>query len=171
MALWYSGGKKETNADLLDRLFDNFRIRIQLDAQCFQHIGAAALGRNTAVAMLGHGDPATGHNKCRCGRNIEGLETVNAGAAGVHHRHDGGLDSMGLFSHGPGRAGQFLKCFPFGGQGGHHGPHLSIGGLAVKNFSHHFRHLGLVQIRSADNGCQVFLKHGSNTPCINCYKV
>jgi hypothetical protein len=72
----------------------------------------------------------------------------------------GGLDTVGLFCAWPGRAGQFFNGFPLGGQGRHHGTHLGIGGLAVKNFRHHLRHLGFAQIGSADNGCQVILEHG-----------
>jgi hypothetical protein len=110
--------------------------------------------------VLGHGHPAPGHDKGRRGRDVEGLETVATGTAGVYHRRRGRLNTVGFFAHGPCGAGQFFNGLSLGGQGRHHGTHLGIGGLAVKNFRHHLRHLGLAQVGSADNGCQVRFEHG-----------
>ena len=76
----------DDDTDRLHGLFDHLRVGIQFDTQPFQHIGTAAFGGNAAIAMLGNGNPATGHATGRRGRDVKGLEPVSAGAAGIHHR-------------------------------------------------------------------------------------
>ena len=78
------GGKEETDADLLNTAADLRRGQVKVDAQGFQDIGAAAPGRDGAVAVLGHRDTGRRDHKGRRCRDVEGAGTVAAGAAGVN---------------------------------------------------------------------------------------
>ena len=61
MQLWR---EQEPDADLVDAESDLFRAELEVDAERLQDIGAAALARYRAVAMLGDGKTGPGSDEC-----------------------------------------------------------------------------------------------------------
>ena len=61
------------------------RREVGRDAECGQHVGAAGLGGDRAVAVLGHRHPGCRGDDGHRGGNVEGPQFVPAGAADVEH--------------------------------------------------------------------------------------
>ena len=59
------------------------RRHLDVDAQGLEHVGAAALARDRAVAVLGHGHARPGDDESGGRGDIERMRHVAAGAAGV----------------------------------------------------------------------------------------
>ena len=79
--------RREEEADprFSEAAFDDGRRSGDPDAERLEHIGAAALARNRAVAVLRDAETrARQHQRDRRG-DVEGTGTVAAGAAGVEH--------------------------------------------------------------------------------------
>ena len=78
-----SRGEQERELGLFDGPGRGFRRQVHRDAQCLEHVGAARLGGDGAVAVLGHGHPGRcAHQRHRC-RDVEGVESVAARAADI----------------------------------------------------------------------------------------
>src|SRR5690606_18706839 len=87
--------------------------QVQVDAERFEHVGGAGLGRHAAPAVLGHARAGGGGDEDGGGGDVEGVRAVAAGADDVeevlvrrrdmdlgrhlaHHRGGGGDFADGL---------------------------------------------------------------------------
>src|SRR5579884_4401112 len=77
---------QKSNAHLANASSDFAGRKIYRNAKGFEHIGAAALTRNSTVAMFGHALPGAGYDKGRGRRDVEGVGAVAARAAGIENR-------------------------------------------------------------------------------------
>ncbi|EEF93691.1 hypothetical protein CATMIT_01676, partial [Catenibacterium mitsuokai DSM 15897] len=77
----------EADAGAFDALRDLFGLQLDRRAQGFEHVGAAGLGRDAAVAVLGHLGPGRSDYEHARGGDVEGVRAVAAGT------HD--VDQMG----------------------------------------------------------------------------
>ena len=76
----------ESHAGFLNAAPKSLRRQINLHSQCLQHIGAAALRCNAAVAMLHHHRSRRRRHKHRGRRNIEQIQLVTASPANIESR-------------------------------------------------------------------------------------
>ena len=112
------GREHETQADLAYRPCDFFRPQVDVDTQCFQHIGAAGLGRHRTAAMLGDMGPGRGGGEGGCGRDVEGMGAIAPGAAGIDQMLDIGQRHLdGELAHDAGSCGDFANRLALAAQG------------------------------------------------------
>ena len=64
---------------------DLFRREIGRDAQLSQHVGAAGLGGDRAITVLGHSHAGRRGDERDGGGNVERAQLVAAGAADIEH--------------------------------------------------------------------------------------
>ena len=79
-------GVTETDAGLVDAVRHLLGVDVQPDAQRAQHVCAARLARDGAVAMLGDGHAGAGDDESRGGGDVEGAAVVAAGADDIGQR-------------------------------------------------------------------------------------
>ncbi|MNE83632.1 hypothetical protein D3C80_1804630 [compost metagenome] len=58
--------------------------QVQIDAGSFQQVGAAALARHCAVAVLGHGAARRRQDERRRGGHVEDVGAITAGADDIN---------------------------------------------------------------------------------------
>ena len=85
------GGEKKGEVVLAQGAGRLLRLKINLDAQRLQHVGAAGLGGDGAVAVLGDSHAGGGDDERDGGGDVEGVETVAAGAANIQNLAGAGL--------------------------------------------------------------------------------
>jgi len=153
-------GEEEADADLPDGVLHRLRSHVQVHAQGFQHVGAAAGGRYGPVAVLGHLHPAGRHHEGDRGGDVEGVGAVPPGA---HHVQDRLLvdvdvvpvdvedpladpDRGGTVPHDPGRAGDLGHRLTLHPEGGDEGRDLGRGGLAGHDLVHDLDHFGFGEV-------------------------
>ena len=103
--------EQETDAKLVHAPRHLLRRELEADTCRFEHVGAAGLARNRAVAVLRHPPTGRGDHKCRGGRDIKGMHAVAAGAAGIHQMRAADIDARCEFAHHLGGSGDFLHGF------------------------------------------------------------
>ena len=73
----------EDDARFRERARHDLDRRLDRDAERLEHVGAAALRRERAVAVLGDAHARARDEQRRGGRDVEGVDRSAAGAAGV----------------------------------------------------------------------------------------
>ena len=143
-----------------------FRLQIGPDAQRFEHVGAARLRSDGAVAVLGHRHPGGGGDEGDGGGNVKCVEPVAACSANVQNLTGAGFGIQGrgngFVAQRAGEGGDFRNAFPFArqrceefrldrrgkirvGQGFHRARHLRVGQrllvsqLLCQDFKHPWR--------------------------------
>ena len=107
--------RREEKGEIMfpQRLRGPLQRQVDLDAQRLQHVGAAGLGGDGAVAMFGHRHSRSRGHQRHGGGDIERIHPVSAGAANVQN-----LPGAGLLVHGrfngqeaqfPGESANFLR--------------------------------------------------------------
>ena len=103
--------EEKTNAQLANAAAYLRKRQIDAHSQRFEDVRRTAARTNGTVAVLGHARTGRGcHNSRRRG-NIERVEAIAAGAAGVHHTFGWefvhGEDRRGMPAHYRSKAGEF----------------------------------------------------------------
>jgi hypothetical protein len=132
-------GEKEPDAHLANGAPRGIRRQIDRDAPGFQQIGASALARNRAIAVLGHVHPGARHHECGHRGDVKCVGAVAPGAAGVEQGLAGvetGLDGDGHLPHGARETHQFLDGFALHLQGDQESRDARLAGLAAQNNPH-----------------------------------
>ena len=95
--------------------------KIGADAQGFEDVGAAGLGGDGAVAVLGDGDTRGGQDEGDGGGDVEGVELIAAGSADVNDYSSAGFlvegQGDGMVAEFAGEGVNFLDGFAFARQG------------------------------------------------------
>ena len=78
--------ENETNAKALKAFLQLDRGQFDLNAESFEHIGAAAARRDAAIAVLHDGRPACSEDEHDRGGDIEKIEAIATRAAHIQHR-------------------------------------------------------------------------------------
>ena len=148
----------ETDAGLFDAAGDLLRREVQVDAEGFERVRAAALAGGGPVAMFGDmGAGAGGHERRRGGHVEELGRAAAAGAAGIDEvgRRDRHLG--GAMAHGFRRAGDFLGGFAMHPQCHQHGADLRRRGVAGHDGIKHLPRLGAAQAAAGDQALKGFV--------------
>ena len=77
--------EEERDVRVAQRALDDCRRRGDVDAELFEHVGAAAAARHRSIAVLRDLDAAGGDDDRRRRRDVERARPISAGAAGVEH--------------------------------------------------------------------------------------
>src|SRR5439155_10280063 len=75
--------KEKGEMVLTQRLSCFFRCQIDSHTEGFEHVGAAGLGGNGAIAMLRDVNASRSEDQSHGGRNVERIQAITAGAAHV----------------------------------------------------------------------------------------
>ena len=78
------GGHHEANADILHGMFNGLGIYHHVDPHFGQSVRSPGFGGEVTVAVFGHRDARTGHNKCGRSRDIQRALAVSSGANNIH---------------------------------------------------------------------------------------
>ena len=128
-------GKHETYPHLLYAPPHLLGTQVNLDSQCFQHVGAATPAAHGTVTVLGYLEPGTSSNKsCRSGY-IECPGVITSSTDNVNHRV-GYFHLNCLSPHDAGQPGNFICRLPFNSKGGDKGTELSRSSLAPHYLFH-----------------------------------
>ncbi len=160
-------GEHEADTDFLNAAGHLFRFHAQVDAQLFQQVGTAALGRDGPVAVLGHETAGRGHYERSGGRHVEQVGAITAGADDVYQRF--GLDRYlgGQLAHDLGGTGDFINGFAFQTQPHQKRADLGVRGLAVHDDTHHVLHFLPGQVQVGGNAVESFFHvHVSASYCV-----
>ena len=127
--------KQKGDADIPQRLGNLLRLLLDLHAQRFHQVGAAAAAGDRPVAVLGHGDSASGDHKGGDGGDIEGAGPVPARAAGIE-QHACDAQRRGGPPHGPRKAHELVDALAFHAQRHEERSNLRLGCFAGKDHLH-----------------------------------
>jgi len=153
------GREHEADTDLIDAGRHLFRRLVDVDAERFQHVDAAAGGRHRTTAVLGHCRTGCRRDEGPGGGNVEGLDTVAAGTAGIDQM--GGVVNAhmrGEAAHDMGRRRDLLHRFTLDPQTDEQGGDLRGRQLALHDLLHDADHLLISQIAPVDQGLQRLLE-------------
>lgn len=76
-------GVAEADAEIGEALFDDGSWRIDFDSEFGQDIGGAGGASDGSISMFGDGETAGGDEDGGGGRDIESLESITTGSAGI----------------------------------------------------------------------------------------
>ncbi len=107
------GREEERDVRLLERVSHAIGGRAQIHPERFEDIGAAALARDRAIAMFGDHDARASHDERRGGRDVEGVRSIAARAAGIEDRGDRARQRHGACAHRAGKTDHFLRPLAF----------------------------------------------------------
>src|SRR5690606_22704565 len=108
----------------------------------FQDIGTAAGAAGGAVAVFGDMYAGSGRDEGRCGRDVEGSDTITAGTAGIDQRPDVDIDMRSEFAHDRRRGGYLVYGLPFHAQTDEETGDLGRTRLARHDRHHDIMHVG-----------------------------
>ncbi len=109
--------EQEAQSHRIDQLADTLRASVQVDAEMLQDIGAAAAGAHRASAVLGDFCATRGGDKGGGGGDVEGVQRVAAGAAGVDQMATVSHHHLGReLAHHLGGGGDLGDCLAFAAQ-------------------------------------------------------
>ena len=152
-------GEQEPDAHFVDTPADALGRGLDVHAQGFQHVRAAALAGCASIAVFGHGNPGARHHKRRRGADVERAGMVAACADHVHERPARGRHPRGHLPHRCGQARDLVDGLAFHVQRDEEPADLGVGGGARHQFPHGFSGLFLRKILPLDEGCDGFLDH------------
>ena len=113
------------------------RREVDGDAERLEDVGAAALARRRAVAVLGDGDAGAGGHERRRRRDVEGAGAVAAGAAGVEDDVGVHLDLLGELAHGASHADDLVGRLALHAESAEKGARLGVAGAAAHDLEQH----------------------------------
>lgn len=149
----------EADAGLRQRGGDLFGLQFDHCAQCFQRVGTAGLGRDTAVAVLGDLGTTGGGHEHRAGGNVEGVRAIAAGADDIHHvlavAH---FHAARELAHHRGCTGDFADGLLLDPQPGEDGGNHHVGDLAAHDLPHQLDHFVVKDFAVFDGALQGFLR-------------
>ena len=99
--------KDEAAARLSEAAFEAGRIEIDLHAEALQHVGGADASADRTIAMLGDRHAGRRGDHRGRGRDVEGADTVAAGARGIEHVAVVQVERPSAFAHRARTAGKF----------------------------------------------------------------
>ena len=133
--------------------------QVDVQAQGFEHVGAAALAADAAPAVLADFGASSGRHKHGAGRDIEGVRTVAAGAHNVHQvrlvRH---LNLGGKLAHHLRSCRDLADGFLLDAQAGNECGHHHRRHLAGHDLAHQVQHFVVEDFAVLDGALQRFLR-------------
>ena len=142
--------EEEPDPALLDASGHRFRRKLDLDAQRGQHVGAAALRRDRAVAVLGDARATRRGDERGGSRDVERVRCVAARAAGIDQAilrdfHPRGARAQRLCG-----AGDLVRRLPFHAQRNQERRHLRRRGAAIEHRVQRRRRLHTGEVDALD---------------------
>ena len=144
-------GEAKPDAQLIHATADLFGRKLHVHAQRFQHIGGTAGTGDAAVAVLGHRHARRSRDQGGGGADVEGVQFISAGAAGIEQALASGGDARGASDHRPGRPHDFGNRFALHPQRRQEGREQPL----VRFAAHDFADRGLHHLRG-----NIFALHG-----------
>ncbi len=139
------GGKQERDPGLVEAVLDALLFEVDLHAQGLQDVSGAGLGRDGAVAVLGHGRPGARRDEGGGGGDVEGAGPVAPGAAKVDGLRVVGLHRDGKLPHGFREPDQLVQRLAPSAQA-----HQQGGDVLVPRRAAHHRSHGLLGLRAGE---------------------
>ena len=145
--------KTEADADLVDAACDAFGSQVDADPQSLEHVGGSAAARKAAVGVFRHGNAAGRRHQGRGRADIEGLQLVPAGAAGIEQPGAARLNGRHSLSHGAGRADDFVDGLPLELECGQQHAQSDGRGIAIHHLQHGRVHLIFSEAALSQQNC------------------
>ena len=132
------GGVEKSDTGLPDTIGNLRRGQVDRDAEGFEHICAAALAGDAAVAVFGNAEARAGGHESGRGRNVKRVAGVAARAAGIEQRLFTliNLDGLTDFPDGGGESDKLSYGFALTAKKGQHIGDLFRGHCARKHPLH-----------------------------------
>ena len=144
--------KTEADSQLVDAGADLIRCEFNINAKFFEHICGSRSARDAPVAMLGDRYPGGGGDECGRGADVERVQAVATGAAGVKETRARAADQRAPFDHGAGGAHDFVDGFALHAQRRQQGGGFRVGGFPVHDRTDGSTHLLGGEIAARDRG-------------------
>ncbi len=153
------GREHEPDAGAADAFRHLVGLQVDARAERFEHVGGAGLARHAAIAVFRDLGAGRGRDEHRCGRNVERVRAIAAGADDVDEVRIGrDLDTRGELAHHLGRAGDLADRLLLHAQAGEQGRGDDRRHFATHDLAEQVHHLVVEDLAMFDGARQRFLR-------------